>query len=232
MADLPFRGMRHLLSASLALGLLAVWPGAVTATERRLSIRVDGGRPVEVFRAIPLYRGSKHTLTIWGRGVEQATRVEGGRGIAAPDGGIRRTPDSLEIGVRVDAEAPTGPSELRLRFPIELSGPEVFPAVVLRNGRVGSVDPARVTAGKRVIVTYTGSDLGNADVLASSTYTGARVLPGGNENRCQVELTFRRAGKFPVLLYDRAGLPRPGSSLDTPGGYQVDPSAVVEVDEK
>jgi hypothetical protein len=224
--------MRRIFLAPLPISLLAVLAvlaGRSTAAERRLSIRVDGGRPVEVFRATPFYRGSSHTLTISGRGVDQATRVEVGRGFTAPNVGIRRTPDSLEIDVRVDPAAPTGSSELRLRFPIELSGPEVLPAVVLRSGRVRSVDPDHVTAGKRVTLTFAGSDLGNADVLASNAYTGARVLPGGTEISCQVELTFVRPGRFEVALYDKAGIPRPGASIDVPGGYAREPAARVEV---
>ncbi len=220
--------MRRTLLAALFLALLSV-TGAAPSGDRRLAIRVEGGRRVEVFRAVPLYRGLLHTLTISGRGVDKATRVEAGQGVVVREAGIRRSADSLEVEVVVDAAATPGTSELRLRFPIELAGPEVFPVVVLRNGRVSSLEPRRVEVGRKVTLTFSGTDLGNADVLASSAYRDARVLPGGSETRCQVELVFTKTGPFEVPLYDRAGLPRPGRSLDAAGGYVREPGSLVDV---
>ena len=214
------------------LALLAVFgcvllsPGAGGA-DRRFVVRPEGAREVEVFRAVPLFRGERQVVTVSGSGVAQATRVEL-VGVEVPASGIQRSKDSLAIDLALGAASPLGATEIRLRFPIELSGPEVFPAVVLRGGRVRAVKPARVPAGRPVTLTFEGSDLGNADVLASTAYSGARVLPGGTEALCRVELTFPRPGTFEVALYDRAGIPRPRASLDAPGGYLRDPAARVE----
>lgn len=219
--------MRRLPFALLAAFGCTLLSRGAGGADRRLAVRPEGAREVEVFRAVPLFRGERQTVTISGAGVEQSTRVELG-GTAIPEGGLRRSKDSLAIDLVLAPATPLGPTEARLRFPIEPSGPEVFPVVVLRGGRIRAVKPARVPAGRPVTLTFEGSDLGNADILASTAYSGARVLPGGTETLCRVELTFPRPGRFEVALYDRAGIPRPRASLDAPGGYLRDPAARVE----
>lgn len=210
----------------LAIAALAQGP---TPADRRIAVRIDGGRRVDVFRAVPLFRGLGTDVLLSGRDVERATRLEVPAGLSAPETSLRRQPGGLEIPIRVDASARLGTLELRLRFPIELAGPEVYTAVVLRNGRVAAVEPRRVPPGKKVVLTFTGEDIGNADVLSTAAYSGARVLPGGGDTRCQVELTFTRPGRFEVPLYDRAGIPKPAATLDAPGGYARDAGAWVEV---
>lgn len=221
--------MNRLAFAALVL-LLGTIPQAGSAVgRRRLAVRVEGSRSVEVFRAIPLYRGLAHELEISGDGVEAASRIEACRGLDVPSGGLRRSAGSLRMTLRVAPGAPLGLSDLRLRFPNEPTGPEVFPVVVLRNGRVTSVEPRRAEPGKKVVLTFTGAQIGDAAVLAHHVYADARVLPGGTETRCQVELAFTRPGVFEVPLYDRAGLPKPGLTVDAPGGYEREPGARVEV---
>jgi len=220
---------RTLLALS-ALSLLPLSYATTVFAVRRLVIQVAaGGRGVEVFRAVPVYRGLPHQLAVTGTGVEKVTRVVGSRGLLVPESGLRRSMDALQLGIQVDPGAPLGPADLRLHFANEAPGPEVIPVVVLRNGRVTSVEPRKVAPGQRVILTFTGLEIGNAEVLAQNAYIGARVLPSGSETRCQVELTFTRPGTFEVPLYDQAGLPRPGATLDAPGGYLRAAAAAVEV---
>lgn len=221
--------MSRLASATLALLLGAVPQTGPAAGDRRLAVQVEGSRRVEVFRAIPVYRGLVHEVEIAGTGVEAASRVEAGRGLDVPPGGVRRAAGSVRVTLHVDPGAPLGPSDLRLRFPNEPAGPEVFPVVVLRNGRVTSVEPRRVETGKKVVLAFSGTEIGDGAVLAHHAYAGARVLPGGTETRCEVELAFTRPGVFEIPLFDRSGLPRPGSRLDDPGGYERGPAARVEV---
>ena len=219
----------RLFAAALTLPLLVTVPGARAAPVRRLVIQVAGGRAVEVFRAVPVYRALSHQLAIGGPGVEKTVRVEGSRGLVVTESGIRRSPDALKIPFQVDASAPFGPGELRLNPSKEPAEVEVIPLVILRNGRVISVEPRKVAPGEKVTLTFSGTDVGNAEVLAQNAYIGARVLPGGSETRCQVELTFNRPGLFEVPLYDKAGLPKPGPSLDAPGGYARGTGTAVEV---
>lgn len=221
--------MSRLASTSLALLLGTIPQTGPAVGDRRLAVQVEGSRRVEVFRAIPVYRGLSHEVEIAGNGVEAASRVEAGRGLDVPPGGLRRAAGSIRMALRVDPGAPLGPSDLRLRFPKEPAGPEVFPVVVLRNGRVTSVEPRRVEPGKKVVLTFSGTEIGDAAVLAHHAYTGARVLPGGTDSRCQVELAFTRPGVFEVPLYDRSGLPRPGLGVDDPGGYVRGPAARIDV---
>jgi hypothetical protein len=213
--------MSRLTFAALLL-LLGTIPQAGSGVGRRRLA-------VQVFRAIPLYRGLAHELEISGAGVEDASRVEVGRGLDVPSGVLRRSAGSLRMTLRVDPGAPLGPSDLRVRFPNEPTGPEVFPVVVLRNGQVASVEPRRAEPGKKVVLTFAGTQIGDAAVLAHHSYGGARVLPGGTESSCQVELSFTRAGVFEIPLYDRSGLPKPGRTIDVPGGYDRSPAARVEV---
>lgn len=210
--------------------LLLVAPASGLATgPRRLAVAVEGSRRLEVFRAIPLYRGLSHEIEVSGRGVDEATRVEAGPGIAVVPESLRRSGGTLRAVVRVDRGAPLGTTDLRLRFAREASGPELLPAVVLRNGRVTSVEPRRVPLGQKVVLTFSGTEIGNAEVLARNPYTGAVVLPDRSETRCRVELTFARPGLFEVPLYDRAGVPRPAPAGDAGGGYEVAPAARIEV---
>lgn len=221
--------MNRLASTTLLLLLGALTRASPAVGDRRLAVQVEGSRRVEVFRAIPVYRGLSHEVEITGPGVETVSRVEAPRGLDVSPGGFRHAAGSIRMTLRVEPGAPLGPSDLRLRFPTEPAGPEVLPIVVLRNGRVNSVEPRRVEPGKKIVLTFSGTDLGGAEVLALHAYTGARVLPGGTESRCQVELTFTRTGAHEVPLYDRAGLPRPGLRVDDPGGYERGPAVRIEV---
>ncbi len=216
-----------LLPAALLL-LLGTAPGASGAIDR-VAVQLEGGHPVEVFRALPLYRGVSCRVTVQGASVEMCRRIEAGPGLEVPASAIRRSPGRISFDLAPPPGLPLGPRELRIRYEIELAGPDVFPVRVLRNGKVTGVEPRRVAAGRPVVLTFSGVEIGNAEVLATSEFRGARVLPGGSETSCRVELTFVREGTFRVPLYDRAGVPRPAPSPAEPGGYLVESGAFVEV---
>lgn len=199
------------------------------AASRQMWTRVDGGRRLDAFRTLPLYQGARAEVGVEGPGVEKVTRVELGPGIDVPETSLQRSSGRLVFEAITSPGTTFGARDLRLRYAIELEGPERFPVVVLRNGRVRSVEPAKVKVGQKVTLTFSGDFLGNADVLAAAAYRDARVLPGGSESRCQIEISFTRPGSFEVPLYDKAGPPRPGPTMDAPGGYTRDAGARVEV---
>lgn len=222
--------MRSGTRASLlsAAALVALAPPS-RGTVGRVTYRVDQGRSVDAQRLLPLYRGTRTAVTVEAPSVEKCERVELGAGVSLPEGRLSRAPGRLAFEAVTEPAAPLGPRELRLRFAIELAGPEVFPARVLRGGLVESVSPRSAVAGKPVVVTFSGRDLGNADVLASESYRDARVLPGATETRCPVEITFVKEGAIRVALYDRDGPPMPPEGAVPLGGHPTRPEALVEV---
>ena len=195
----------------------------------RVTYRVGQGRSAEAVRLLPLYRGTLAAVAVEAPAIERCARVELGAGVAVPEGRLARGPGRLAFEAITDPAAPLGPREMRLRFAIELAGPEVFPARVLRGGLVESASPRRVAPGKPVVVTFSGRDLGNADVLASSSYRDARVLPGATETRCPVEITFVKEGVHRVALFDRDGPPMPPEGGEPLGGHPTRREALVEV---
>ena len=226
MRDEP-NGRRAFLLSLVATG--ASWPARTArGAIERIAVQPDGGSRIDVFRSLPLYRGVRATVFVRGAGVEKCQRIELGD-VVVPEQAIRRTPRSLVFEIAPAESAPLGERDLRLRYAIEVGGPETFPARVLRNGEVRSVEPRSVPLNEVVTLTFTGTEIGNADVLASSAVRSARVLPGGTETRCQVEAFFIRPGPVEVPLYDRDGIPRPAARADVPGGYRRLPAAIVEV---
>lgn len=215
-------------AGSVLAALLLLTP-RLHATFDRVFVAVEKGPRVEVFRLLPLYRGVTATVTIEGASVDKSERIELGAGASVPAASIRRAPGRLTFDVATDAGATLGPRDLKLRYAIELSGPESFPVRVLRNGSAERVEPRRVPLGRPVRLTFTGRDLGNADVLASSAYQKARVLPGSSETRCLVDVTFLKEGTIRLALYDRDGPPLPAQNPQEPGGYRTSREALVEV---
>lgn len=226
--------LRRVLYLSLALfPTLTLLPVAgLLPSIERVRVQVEGSPPVDVVRAIPLYRGVRSTVTISGKGVDACRRVEAGPDVSIPEADIKRSPGTMTLTIVTGERATLGDRELRLRYEVELAGPERFPIRVLRNGEVLTVEPRRVPRQSQVTLTFTGRDLGNADVLAQAYFKDAKVLPGGTESRVQVQLVFTREGRFDVPLYDTGGIPRPGRSLSEPGGYRRHPEASVDVSAK
>lgn len=219
-------GKRALLAVAV---VLAVAAPPTDGALGRVTYRVGEGRPTEASRLLPLYRGTRTTITVHGPGVEKCERVELGAAVSVRHGHGASTPDRLGFEAVTDAAAPLGARELKLRYPIELAGPEVFPARVLRGGVVEAVAPRRVEAGRPVVLAFTGRDLGNADVLTSGAWRDARVLPGSTETLCRVQLTFVEEGVLRVALYDRDGPPMPADGVRLLGGHATHPEALVEV---
>lgn len=222
---LAARSSRTLVGAGALLALALPTVGATG----RVTYRVGEAAPVDASRFLPLYRGATMRVVVERPSVERCDRVELGDGVNVPGGRLERAPGRLSFDALVDAGAPLGPRELKVRYAIELAGPEVTPARVLRGGLVEAVEPRRAVAGRPVVLAFTGRDLGNADVLASSDYGDARVLPGGSESRCLVQVTFAREGVFRVALYDRDGPPLPAAPGQALGGHPTRPAGLVEV---
>ncbi len=219
---------RMFLLSLVAAG--AAWPSRTAlAAIDQVSVQPEGGSRIDVFRSLPLYRGVRSTVFLRGAGVERCQRIELGPDVVVPEHAIHRAAGSLVFDVVASESAPLGDRDLRLRFAIEVGGPETFPARILRNGEVRSVEPRSAALNETVVLTFIGAEIGNADVLASSAVRSARVLPGGTETRCQVEVVFIRTGLVEVPLYDRAGIPRPAARPDLPGGYRRLPAAIVDV---
>lgn len=223
------RSPRHRTRRALLAALLATVALPTHGTPGKVTYRVGGGAPADAQRLLPLYRGTRTTVTVEGPGVERCERVELGDGVSVPAERLARTTGRLGFEAHTAAHAPLGPRELKLRFAIELAGPEVFPARVLRGGRVDAVSPRRAEAGRSVVLTFTGRDLGNADVLASGAYRDARVLPGSTETLCRVELTPVGEGVLRVPLFDRDGPPMPAEGAGALGGHPASPAALVEI---
>lgn len=223
------RSTRTRSKGPLLAALLATVALPTNGTPGRVTYRIGGGAPAEAQRLLPLYRGTRTAVTVEGPGVEKCGRVELGDGVSVPAERLARTTGRLGFEALTAAAAPLGPRELRLRFAIELAGPEVFPARVLRGGRVDAVSPRRAEAGRSVVLTFTGRDLGNADVLASDAYRDARVLPGGTETLCKVQITPVKEGVLRVPLFDRDGPPMPAEGAGALGGHATNPGALVEI---
>lgn len=214
--------------ALLAL-ILAAAALPTRGTPTRVTYRIGNGPSADAQRLLPLYRGTRSAVIVEGPGVERCERVELGGGVIAPPERLARKPGRLGFETVTAPSALLGPRELRLRFAIELAGPEVFPARVLRGGLVEAVSPRRVEAGRPVVLAFTGRDLGNADVLASDAYRDARVLPGGTETLCRVQVNPVKEGVLRVALFDRDGPPMPAEGAGALGGHTTLPGALVEV---
>ena len=223
------RDTRGLAGALIAAAVLVAGALPMAGAAGRVTYRVGEAPPAEAGRLLPLYRGTRTRVTVERPSVERCDRVEPGAGVSVPGGRLERAPGRLAFEAVVDAGAPLGSRDLKLRYAIELAGPEVVPARVLRGGLVEGVEPRRVVSGRPVVLTFSGRDLGNADVLASGAYEDARVLPGGTETRCLVQVTFPKEGVFRVALYDRDGPPLPAAPGQALGGHPTRSGGLVEV---
>jgi hypothetical protein len=215
---------RNAIGALLTLGLPRL------SMIDRVKAELEGSAALEVVRALPLYRGLKTLVTLEGAGLDSCREVEVGPDVQVQAGSLKKTQTGISFVLVPSASASLGARDLRLRYPVELTGPVTFPVRVLRNGEVTAVEPRRVPPNQKVTLRFTGRDLGNADILRVSYFRDARVLPGGGtESSVQVELVFTREGRFDVPLYDAFGPPRPASVRGDPGGYRRQPGAFVEV---
>lgn len=223
------RSPRHRPKVALLAVVLAAVAFPTQGSPERVAFRIGGSATVDAQRLLPLYRGTRTAVTVEGPGVERCERVELGDGVSVQAERLAKTKGRLGFEALTAASASLGPRELRIRFAIELAGPEVFPARVFRGGRVEGVSPRHVEVGRPVVLAFTGRDLGNADVLSSDAYRDAHVLPGGTESVCRVQITPIKEGVLRVALYDRDGPPMPAERAGALGGHTTLPGALVEV---
>ena len=118
--------MKRLLASavcfSLSLALTAAVKGAV---ESFGSGSLCGGRRFEPGRTLPLVRGTSLDLVVTGFGVDNADRVEAVSlpGVSVHLAGRRSFPvPQLTLALKIDAKAPVGKGEFRLRYPVEVAG--------------------------------------------------------------------------------------------------------------
>jgi hypothetical protein len=84
-----------------------------------------GGHRFEPSRTLPLVRGTSFDLVVTGFGVDNADRVEAISlpGVSVRLAGRRAFPVAqLTLALKIDAKAPVGKGELRLRYPVEVAG--------------------------------------------------------------------------------------------------------------
>ena len=145
----------------------------------------------------------------------------------------------LTMNLSVSSSASLGEQELRIRYAVELAGPDRIRFFILRDGQVTNIQyrpslvanrkaidtnrtaligqaPAVVSGAlallqpatnlplnQKVKLVFSGTNIGNADVESSTDYRNQRVLPGGTETQCEVELEFIRSGDVEVHLFDK-----------------------------
>ena len=156
------RDTRGLAGALIAAAVLVAGALPMAGAAGRVTYRVGEAPPAEAGRLLPLYRGTRTRVTVERPSVERCDRVEPGAGVSVPGGRLERAPGRLAFEAVVDAGAPLGSRDLKLRYAIELAGPEVVPARVLRGGLVEGVEPRRVVSGRPVVLTFSGRDLGDS----------------------------------------------------------------------
>ena len=118
--------MKRLLVAGACLSALLFSMAKVTgAVESFGAVSLCGGRRFEPGRTLPLVRGTSLDLVVTGFGVDNADRVEAVSlpGVTFRLAGRRSFPvPQITLALKVDAKAPVGKGELRLRYPVEVAG--------------------------------------------------------------------------------------------------------------
>ncbi len=127
--------MKRLLAAGTCLVLLLLSMSDVTgAVESFGAASLCGGRRFGPGRTLPLVQGTSLDLVVTGFGVDNADRVEPVSlpGVSVHLASRRSFPvPQLTLALKIDAEAPVGKGELRLRYPVEVAGYDRIPVEVL-----------------------------------------------------------------------------------------------------
>lgn len=98
---------------------------ATGAVESFGAASLCGGRRFEPGRTLPLVSGTSLDLVVTGFGVDNADRVEAVSlpGVSVHLGARRSFPvPQLTLALKIDAKAPVGKGEFRLRYPVEVAG--------------------------------------------------------------------------------------------------------------
>lgn len=153
---------------------------------------------------LPLFRGTSLELAVRGFGLDNADRVEAVTlpGVKARLAGRRAFPEPQAlVALRIDADAPPGKGEIRLRYAVEVAGYDRILVEVLDPPRIDSLAAGKseLRLGDEVELTATGSDL--LDVKPRASFGGAGAFSGvsvvrASATESRVRMRARRIGTF------------------------------------
>lgn len=160
-----------------------------------------------------LVAGKTMTVLIKGQYVDLATRVEiSGSGVD-PSISSRQGGSNSYVVVRfvVDDGAALGQRTVKLRYAVEVNGPDVFNVKIVRGGTVQRIEQRNaagtlaaansVPVNQRVRVVFTGNRIGNAKLRSAAYFRNPQTI-SCNETVCEFELEFTQTGTFKLELYD------------------------------
>ena len=168
-------------------------------------------------------QGENHSFEVVGQFVDTSTAVQIiGSGVSVSYG-TRRVGANSSIIVRFSVASNAAPGErtVKMRYAIELNGPDTFKVRVVRRGSISQIQYRRplpfspggpttelvaatgLPLNERVVLIVTGTRLDNVEVRPESTYQSVRVLSGSDTSRA-IEIQFSGPGQGPLLLFDAA----------------------------
>lgn len=164
--------------ATHLLIIFVVWCFFAGVTEATI-LRVDycgaqftPTQPVPIYKAIPFGRPTNRTMRVRGDLVNLTTRIDVPPGISVvivnrtDRGGLNTT---VDLEFNMDQSTTVGIHDIKLRYAIELSGPDVFKIKVLSIPTIDTiiVSPIRVAKGTNVEITAKGTGLTNVRLKQS-----------------------------------------------------------------
>ena len=184
-------------------------------------------------------QGEDFSFEVVGRFVDTSTAVE-----IQPQAGVqvsygtRKGGANSSIIVRFDVGPNATPGErtIRMRYAVEVSGPDTFKVRVVPKGTITQIQfqrrlpfrpggpatelvaPTGMPLNEEVLLIVTGTKLENAQVRSESTYSSVRVLPGATDTRMVVEIEFTSAGQG-AGANGGAGGPGVGAAINAGGGH-------------
>ena len=167
-------------------------------------------------------QGEDFSFEVVGRFVDTSTAVE-----IQPQAGVqvsygtRKGGANSSIIVRFDVGPNATPGErtIRMRYAVEVSGPDTFKVRVVPKGTITQIQfqrrlpfrpggpatelvaPTGMPLNEEVLLIVTGTKLENAQVRSESTYSSVRVLPGATDTRMVVEIEFTSAGQGALVIF-------------------------------
>lgn len=149
--------------------------------------------------------GESHSFEVVGQFVDTSTSVEiTGSGVSVSYGTRKSgSGSSIIVKFNVSSGADAGERTVRMRYAVELNGPDTFTVRVVRRGSITTITPsANVPLNQIVRLVLTGSRLDHAELQSSSNYRNVRILDGATSARAEVELEFINNGAIQLHLFD------------------------------
>ena len=200
------KGMiRGLLIVSLVIVFQAM-PAQATINKIVGDVCSNCGAAVEY----PIRQGQTTTVTVEGQFVDLSTALEvTGSGVTVSNAGTASSKKSISIVV--GANAAPGLRTVKLRYAVELNGPDTFKILVVRSGRVTNVAvPSPSQFFNSVDIVLTGEKIDNAGVVASSFNPqpiGAEIVGDNLPTRAVIRLRFGSLvaeASGTIFLYDKS----------------------------